>query len=65
MNKYHLIILHPDFDEDVIVEATTLITTQGAYMFHSSFDKADSENNIIVACYPVQYTIIRKVEREG
>lgn len=49
----------------VIVEAKTLITTQGAYMFHSSFDKPDSQNNIIVACYPVCCTIILKVEREG
>ena len=60
MNKYYLTVIGASTSWDVIVEAeyfdttTNGSTTSGYYAFYS--------NRELVACYPINRTIITKIE---
>lgn len=63
MKEFHLQIIHPGGNNtayyrtpDVIVDAESVIIKNGAYVFQV--------DGALVASYPVQYTIIKNINKK-
>jgi len=61
MNKYHLTVIGASTSWDVVVEAEYFHTTTNGST--SSDYYAFYSNEGLVACYPINRTIISKIER--
>ena len=61
MNKYHLTVIGASTSWDVVVEAEYFHTTTNGST--SSDYYAFYSNGELVACYPINRTIISKIER--